>query len=245
MKFSIITISYNSEKTIYNTLVSVKNQSYKNIEHIIVDGGSYDKTLEIVNKFNHISKIISEKDKGIYDAFNKGINIATGDIVGFLNSDDKFISENTIDYISKKFNDDIECVHGDLIYTNLNRRVVRKWKGTEFQSRSFEKSWMPAHPTFYCRKIVYENLGLYKSHYKIAGDFELMLRFIQKNKIKSRYINKTIVEMKVGGISNSGIKNKLIILKEEFKAFKENEIKINKLKYMIYKLKKLKEFIIL
>jgi glycosyltransferase involved in cell wall biosynthesis len=242
MEFSIVTISYNSEKSIFQTFQSVKNQSFNNYEYLLIDGGSIDGTLTIAKEQDHISKIVSEPDKGIYDAINKGTKNSTGEIIGFLNSDDTFFDENSLQHIYDAFDDNTDCVFGDLIYTDKNEKVKRVWKGSEFKKGAFKKGWMPAHPTFYCRRSVYERLGLYDDSFKIAGDFELMLRFLEKHNIRSKYIPKTLVNMKVGGASNNGLKSKLDILKEEFRAFNQNEIKVNKLSYILHKTKKIKEF---
>jgi glycosyltransferase involved in cell wall biosynthesis len=242
VKISIITISFNSQELIFETLESVQNQSLKNLEHIIIDGNSTDNTLKLCSQFPHISKIISEPDKGIYDALNKGIKNSTDEIIGFLNSDDTFYDENSLKIISEAFDKDTDCVFGDLIYTDKNENLKRVWKGSEFKKGAFKKGWMPAHPTFYCRRSVYEKLGFYDDSYKIAGDFELMLRFLEKHNIRSKYIPKTLVNMKVGGASNNGLKSKLDILKEEFRAFDQNNIQVNKLTYIFHKAKKIKEF---
>ena len=151
MKISIITISYNSASTIRSTLNSVINQTYKNVEHIVVDGGSIDNTIEICNNYPHISKIISEKDKGVYDAFNKGLSMSTGEIIGFLNSDDIFDNNDTLRIIVDEFNKDIDAVFGNLKYYNKKGKVVRVWKANEYKKNSFQKGWMPPHPTFYCK----------------------------------------------------------------------------------------------
>jgi len=242
MKISLISISYNSESTISKTFQSVKNQSFNNYEYLLIDGGSKDGTLNIAKEQDHISKIVSEPDKGIYDALNKGIKISTGEIIGFLNSDDTFYDEDSLKHIVDAFDDDTDCVFGDLIYTDKNENIKRVWKGSAFKKGAFKKGWMPAHPTFYCRRSVYKKLGLYDDSFKIAGDFELMLRFLEKHNIRSKYIPKTLVNMKVGGASNDGLKSKLDILKEEFRAFDQNEISINKLSYIFHKAKKIKEF---
>ena len=239
---NLITISYNSENSISATFQSVKNQSFKNYEYLLIDGGSKDETLTIANKQDHITKIVSEPDKGIYDAINKGIKNSTGEIIGFLNSDDSFYDENSLKYIADAFDKDTDCVFGDLIYTDKDENITRVWKGSAFKKGAFNKSWMPAHPTFYCRRSVYEKLGLYDDSFKIAGDFELMLRFLEKHNIRSKYIPKTLVNMKIGGTSNNGLKSKLDILKEEFRAFDQNDISINKLSYIFNKAKKIKEF---
>ena len=242
MKISLISISYNSENSISDTFNSVKTQSFDNYEYLLIDGGSIDGTLNVAKEQDHISKIVSEPDKGIYDALNKGIKNSNGEIIGFLNSDDTFYDENSLQHIVDAFDDNTDCVFGDLIYTDKNKRVKRVWKGSEFKKGAFKKGWMPAHPTFYCRRSVYEKLGLYDDSFNIAGDFELMLRFLEKHNIRSKYISKTLVNMKVGGVSNNGLKSKIDILKEEFRAFDQNEISVNKLSYIFHKAKKIKEF---
>jgi len=242
MKISLISISYNSENTISKTFQSVKNQSFNNYEYLLIDGGSIDGTLNIAKEQDHISKIVSEADKGIYDALNKGIKNTTGEIIGFLNSDDTFFDEKSLQNIYNAFDDNIDCIFGDLIYTDVNENIKRVWKGSAFKKGAFKKGWMPAHPTFYCRRSVYKKLGLYDDSFKIAGDFELMLRFLEKFNIRSKYIPKTLVNMKVGGASNNGLKSKLDILKEEFRAFDQNNIDVKKISYIFHKAKKIKEF---
>ena len=193
--------------TIEKTLISVKNQTYKNIEHILVDGGSTDSTLDIAKKYILDSKIISESDNGIYDAINKGIKEeSSGEIIGILNSDDTFYNENFFGNYYCNFFENIDCVFGNLIYTDKNERL-KNMEGSEFKKGSFKKGWMPAHPTFLCRKKIYDKYGLYDDTYKIAGDFELMLNFLEKFQIKSKFIPSTI--MKIGGVSNKSIKTKV------------------------------------
>jgi len=243
MKVSIITISFNTENTIGNTLKSVEGQSYKNIEHIIIDGGSKDNTLEICNSFSHISKIISEPDNGVYDAFNKGLELVTGDVVGFLNADDIFYNENSVQEIANIFlNNETDIVYGNLDYVNKEGKVIRNWTSRPYEKGLVKKAWMPAHPTFYCKKEVYDLLGGYNDSFKIGGDFELCLRFLEVNKIPSFYLNKKLVKMLIGGISNSGLKSKWTIYKEELRAFKINKVYVNPLIFFICKLKKLKQF---
>ena len=228
MKVSIITISFNTENTIGNTLKSAEGQSYKNIEHIIIDGGSKDNTLEICNSFSHISKIISEPDNGVYDAFNKGLELATGDVVGFLNADDIFYNENSVQEIANIFlNNEADIVYVNLDYVNKEGKVIRNWTSRSYEKGLVKKAWMPAHPTFYCKKEVYDRLGGYNDSFKIGGDFELCLRFLEINKVPSFYLNKKLVKMLVGGISNSGLKSKWTIYKEELRAFKIHNIKVN------------------
>ena len=243
MKISVITISYNAEDTIEKTLKSIENQSYNNIEHIIIDGGSKDSTLEICNSFSHEAKIISELDNGVYDAFNKGLKLATGDVVGFLNADDTFYNENSIQDIVDAFsNNETDIVYGNLDYVNEESKVIRNWISRPYEKGLVKKAWKPAHPTFYCKKEVYDRLGGYNDSFKIAGDFELCLRFLEINQVPSFYLNKKLVKMLVGGISNSGLKSKWIIFKEDLRAFKINNISVNPVLFFLYKLKKLKQF---
>ena len=171
MKISIITICFNSEKSIFQTFQSVKNQSFNNYEYVLIDGGSIDGTLTIAKNQDHISKLVSEPDNGIYDAINKGIKNSYGDIIGFLNSDDTFYDKNSLQHIVDAFDKDTDCVFGDLIYTDKNENIKRVWKGSAFKKGAFKKGWMPAHPTFYCRRSIYEKLGQYDDSFKIAGDF--------------------------------------------------------------------------
>ena len=244
MKVSIITITYNAKNTIFNSLNSVFSQSHKNIEHIIVDGGSKDNTVKICKEFNHISKLISEPDKGVYDAFNKGLKLATGDIIGFLNADDVFFNENSVQEIANAFsNTATDIVYGNLDYVNKEGKVIRNWISGPYEKGLVKKAWAPAHPTFYCKKEVYDRLGGYNDSFKIAGDFELCLRFLEINQVPSFYLNKKLVKMLVGGISNSGLSSKLTILKEELRAFKINERSINPILFLLHKIKKLKQFI--
>ena len=235
MKISIITIAYNAAKTIKKTLASVAAQSYKDIEHILIDGNSTDETLAICAQFPHLSKVISEPDKGVYDAFNKGLRLATGEVVGFLNADDTFFNTESVNHIVRNFDSDTECVFGNLHYVNTSGHIIRKWKSQPFKTGNFKK-YVPAHPTFYCRRETYNRLGGHDISYKISGDFELMLRFLEKSQIQSKHIPVNLVKMLTGGISNAGgIKSKITIIQEELRAFRTNDIPVNLFKYALSK----------
>jgi glycosyltransferase involved in cell wall biosynthesis len=245
LKISIITPTYNSEQYIENNINSVFSQSYKNTEHIIVDGASTDNTIKLINKRkNNITFFVSEKDNGIYDAINKGISLSTGDIIGILNSDDKFHNEEVLKEIINVFieNPDVYCLYGNLIFLNNSKKLVRVWNSKKFVTGQFEKSWTPAHPTFYCRKSVYDLFGKYKIDYKIAADVEFMFRVLEIGKLKSFFLNKILVDMTIGGVSTRGFKSTITITKEIRKAFRENGYKLNLIKYLFFKLLKLKEF---
>ncbi|HDR51636.1 MAG TPA: glycosyltransferase [Mariniphaga anaerophila] len=245
MKITIITATYNSAAHIANCIESVNSQTYPNIEHIIIDGVSKDNTLEIINTTpNRVSKIVSEPDKGIYDAMNKGIRLATGDIIGTLNSDDTFYSPEALEQVAHTFEQhpEIDCLYGNLVFVNNEGKAVRRWQSRPFEPGLFAKSWSPGHPTFYCRREVFEKFGLYKTNYKIAADVEFMLRVMEVHCIKSYYLNKTLVRMSMGGVSTSGLQSTVTITREMHRAFKENGLPFNLPKYMFYKALKLREF---
>jgi glycosyltransferase involved in cell wall biosynthesis len=246
MKISLITVSLNSSETLQATFNSIGKQQYPKLEYIIVDGGSKDTTVDLIKQNQGIvSKWVSEPDLGIYDAMNKGILMASGDIIGMLNSDDSFYDASTLKKIVAVFEQhpEVQCVYGNLILVNKEQKVIRSVKSKPFQPGLFAKSWTPAHPTFYCRRELYEDFGLYKTNYKIAGDAELMLRFLEVKKVKSFYLDEVLVTMSSGGVSNRGIKSILVITQEIKKAFKENEMNFNLLKYLFYKFLKIKEFV--
>lgn len=245
MKVSIITPCYNSVSTIGKTIDSIRSQTYIDIEYIVIDGGSLDGTFDILqNRKSEIDYLISEKDKGIYDAINKGLEIASGDIIGILNSDDIFFDDRVIDkivdvFINKKA---VNCVYGNLIFVDKKERIKRTWKSKKFRQGFFEESWTPAHPTFYCRSIVYKELGKYKIDYKIASDVDFMFRALEIKEYKSWFINDYLIKMSTGGVSNQGLKSLWIIIKEIRRSFHENNRTLNIPKYIFYKLLKFREF---
>jgi glycosyltransferase involved in cell wall biosynthesis len=225
MKVSVITVCFNSEKTIEDTLKSMHSQSYHNIEYIIIDGLSKDSTNEIIQKYDDIVSIhVSEKDSGLYDAMNKGISLATGDVIGILNSDDVLADEYVIEKIVAGFNDDtVDAVYSDLIYVsehNLNK-PTRLYSSKVFGKRMIKFGFMLPHPTFYVRKKCYEELGLYKTTYRVAADFELLARFMSKG-IKAIRLPFISVKMREGGISSSGLLWRIHQNFEIVRACKEN-----------------------
>jgi glycosyltransferase involved in cell wall biosynthesis len=211
MKVSVITVCFNSKKTIADTLRSVHEQSYKDIEHIVVDGASSDGTLEVIGRTpNRIARFLSEPDEGIYDAMNKGISMATGDIVGFLNSDDVYASEGSLEKIVDAFdNPNMDACYGDVLFVaaDNSERIVRYWKAGPYSPGSLAKGWMPPHPTFYVRRHVYERAGGFDPAYHFQADFEMAIRLIELQKIPMRYIPNTLVRMRMGGASNASIWN--------------------------------------
>lgn len=203
MKVSIITISFNSGKTIEGTIKSVLAQDHPDIEYIIIDGNSGDNTMEIVNKYkSKIDVIVSENDQGIYDAMNKGLQRATGEIVGILNSDDTYAYPSVISDVIRQIGNH-ESLYADLQYVDgQSGKVIRHWHSGQYSPGLFLMGWMPPHPTFFVKKEVYENLGYFLTNHGSAADYELMLRYIHKNKISITYLNKVIIQMKIGGASN-------------------------------------------
>ena len=186
LKVSIITATYNSAKTVGDTLESVAQQSYQNIEHLIVDGVSKDQTLEIVKQFPHVGAVRCEKDRGIYDAMNKGIGMASGDVIGILNSDDIYQDSSVISKVAEEFRDPtVMAVYGDLVYVEEDNlaKVVRNWQSGSFDRKKFLNGWMPPHPTFFVRREAYESCGTFDLEFKSAADYELMLRFLYKNEM--------------------------------------------------------------
>ncbi|MFX0138974.1 MAG: glycosyltransferase family 2 protein [Candidatus Hodarchaeota archaeon] len=246
MKVSIITVSLNSEATIEDCIKSVLNQSYKNIEYIVIDGASVDQTVDIIKKYeDRISKWISENDKSIYDAMNKGITLATGDVIGFINSDDMYYDSKAIERIVSAFEKDIDCIYGNLVYVSHRniKKITRRWISNDFKDGLFERSWTPAHPTFYCRKKAYDKFGGYRLDFQIASDVELMYRFLQKYRLKSKFISTYLVKMRDRGVSNRRLKSTIIITKEMKKAIKENGGNFNLFKYLLFKLLKIKQIL--
>jgi glycosyltransferase len=227
VKISIITICYNSAHSIADAVNSVLSQTYPNIEYIVVDGKSKDNTVEIIQSFgDRISKFISEPDKGIYDALNKGVRMATGDVIGFMHSDDLFANDQIIEKVARMFEDNsTQSVYGDLqyVYKSDTNKVLRYWKSGEFSLQKLRMGWMPPHPTFYVRKSVYDAYGDFQIRYKIAADYDTMLRFLGKHQITTKYLPEVMVKMRVGGASNRSIKNIILKMQEDWDAIRGNQ----------------------
>lgn len=250
MKISIVTATYNSGATVRDTLVSVLRQTYKDFELIIKDGGSRDNTLEICreleSQFEGRLRIISSKDKGIYDAMNQGVEAATGDIIGLLNSDDFYTSDDVLETIAAAFNEDLslDAVYADIHYVNDEdlTKCVRYYSSKSFKRERMMKGWMPAHPSFYCKREVYQKYGTFDDSFKVAADFEQLLRLIYIHVIKTRYIEKDFVTMRMGGASTSGLISHITVMKEHLRGFKKNGIKNNAMRLSMRYLEKLGEY---
>ena len=228
MKISIVTISYNSAQTIKDTIDSVLSQTGVELEYIIVDGGSKDTTCSIITSYgSQISHFISEPDKGIYDGMNKGVALATGDVIGVLNSDDFYANSRVLEKVMRAFDFDADGVYGDLVYVNQadTSKITRTWISKEYKKGAFRKGWMPPHPTFFVKREIYEKFGAYSLELSSAADYEFMLRVIHKHEIKLHYINEVLVKMRVGGKSNASIKNRVKANKEDRLAWKMNGLK--------------------
>lgn len=239
MKISVITATFNSKTTLADTLRSVAAQSHVDIEHIIVDGASIDGTLDVVRQHGErVSQIISEPDRGIYDAMNKGIKAATGDIVGILNSDDMYYDNDIVRIIADVFtNKEIDACYGDLVYVDRNDtgQIIRYWQSSPYKEGLLKRGWIPAHPTFYVRRSVYEKYGGFDLRYRLAADTELMMRFIGRYKIRVEYIPHLMVKMRLGGATNKNISNIFKQNIEIWRAAKQNYINISPL-FPVYKI---------
>lgn len=227
MRVSLITVTYNAETSIERCINSVIAQNYHNIEYIVVDGASTDNTLQILNQYKkNINLLISEPDKGMYDALNKGISRATGDIIGILNADDFFASDDILTKIAEIFKDSgVDILYGNLDFVDPNETIIRKWRTKTYKRGSFSWGWMPAHPTFYCRRSLFNNLGFYSLEYGTAADYELMLRFMHDKNINTYFLDKVMVKMQTGGMSNKSPANRISAWRFDLKAMKNNGIK--------------------
>ena len=246
MKISIITVCYNSQETIKDTIESVIHQSYDNIEYIIIDGNSNDDTCNIITSYNDsIDFFISENDKGIYDAINKGIKIATGEIIGLLHADDIFDNNNVIQKVISNFNSNKDILYGDINYVKRNNlnQVVRKWKSSDYSQNKFKWGWMPPHTGFFIKRECFNNFGFYRLDLETSADYELMLRMFEVHKLPSIYLPINIVKMRLGGISNSSFKNRWLANKNDKKSWELNSLKPNWFTFLLKPLLKIRQFI--
>jgi glycosyltransferase involved in cell wall biosynthesis len=236
MKISIITVVWNNKKTIKDAIDSVLSQTYEKIEYIIVDGASTDGTVEIIESYgDKINKFISEKDKGLYDAMNKGIALATGDVVGILNSDDFYMDEFVIEKIVNEFKEKkVDSIFADLVFVKPENidKVVRYYDSSSCMPEKFQYALYPAHPTFFVKNKIYKNFGLFKTDYKIGADFDIMARFLYTNKITYSYIKMPIIKMRIGGVSTS-FSSIWINTLEQLRVCRENGIKTNIFKILM------------
>ncbi|MFX0140450.1 MAG: glycosyltransferase family 2 protein [Candidatus Hodarchaeota archaeon] len=247
MKASIITVSFNSVNTIEDCIMSVANQSYKNIEYIIVDGGSTDGTVDIIKKHaNKISFWVSEKDNGIYHAMNKGIHFATGNIIGIINSDDfyadSFVVDNIIEFITKE---NVDTCYGDLVYVDREdkNRTTRIWKPGKYSKTKFKKGWMPPHPTFFVKNHIYDKYGSFNLKFPVVADYELMLRLLYKYNISTAYIPKVLVKMRTGGKSRPSFFNIMSNNISCYCAWRANGLRPNIITFLFKPFSKLNQFI--
>lgn len=246
---SIITATFNSAKTLKDTIQSVLRQTNKDFEYLIIDGGSTDETIDIVksyeSEFSGRLKWVSEKDQGIYDAMNKGIKMASGDVVGILNSDDYFTSDDILQTVADAFKcQEIDAIYGDIhfIRDGNPQKCIRYYSSRMFRPFWLRFGFMPAHPSFYCKREVFEKAGLYSLDYKIGADYEMMVRLFKRHKIKSLYVNKDFVTMRTGGASNNNVRSRLTLIEEDVKACRVNGIYTNRFFIMLKFLYKIFEF---
>ena len=236
----------NSSSTIRDTLTSIASQSYPNFEHIIIDGLSNDDTLKIISEFPHVSICISEKDKGIYYAMNKGIELATGDVVGILNADDMYAHQDVLKDVMALFEDSsIDAVYGDLDFVSASNitKIKRSWRSGTFNKNSFYNGWMPPHPTFFVRSDAYRKYGKFNTTLSSAADYELILRFLLKNDINPAYLESVLVKMRHGGKSTGSIINRLIANREDRLAWRLNGLKPGFFTLILKPLRKINQFI--
>jgi len=237
-------VAFNAQNTIERCINSVLRQKFKKFEYIIIDGGSTDNTCKIISNYrNNIDVFISEPDNGIYDAMNKGIALATGDVVGTVNADDYYADDDVLNSIAKVFaGQDTSILYGDLDYVDQSDKIIRKWRSGTYSRGVFNWGWMPPHPTFYCKKILFDRLGAYKLDYGSAGDYELMLRFIHLNNNNAYYLNKVLIKMVIGGVSNKSLTNRVQAMRFDLKAMRDNNIRLPMVTILFKPLRKLAQF---
>ena len=245
MKVSIITATYNSQDTIQSCIDSIHSQNYENIEHIVVDGNSTDNTLSII-KSNKNIKLISEKDSGVYEAMNKGLKMASGDIIGILNSDDLLFDSTIIEKVVKNIGN-YDSLFGSLYFVKRDNtnKITRVWKSSAFKKYKFKYGWMLPHPTLFLKKQIYEKYGMFRTDLKFSADYELMLRFLYKNNITAILLSEFMVKMREGGISNMSLKNRIMANKEDRRSWEINGLKMPLFLPILKPLRKVFQFLIL
>ncbi|MCK4859031.1 MAG: glycosyltransferase [Candidatus Omnitrophica bacterium] len=248
MLISIITEVLNAKDTIEEAIQSVLNQTYKNIEYVIIDGKSTDGTLKIINKYrDRISKFISEPDSGHFEAMNKGLKLAKGEVVGFLHADDFFATDKVIKNIAKIFEErDVHCLWGNLVYVSRKNteKIIRYWKSCSYRENLFEKGWMPPHPTFFAKRQLYEKYGYFNTDLEISADYEIMLRFLHKHRLSTYHFPEVLVKMRVGGISNRSLKNIIEKSMQDYKTWKINGLEAKISTIMMKNILKIPQFFI-
>lgn len=246
MKISIITVTFNAAETLEASLQSLIEQDYANKELIVIDGGSTDGTLEILEKYKqHISILVTEKDNGLYDALNKGISKATGDLIGILHADDLYLHPAVLSHYVDVLNSSAaDAVYANLYYVNRSdiNKIIRKWQSGNYNDQSFYNGWMPPHPTFFVKRKIYEKYGNFDLNFKTAADYELMLRFILKHQIKIAYLDEYTVKMRMGGASNANMKNRLSANQADRLAWKKNGLSPKFYTLFLKPLRKLSQF---
>lgn len=246
MKISIITVCYNSEKTIADTLKSIAAQDYQDIEHIIIDGASKDQTQAIARSYPHVKHLLSEPDQGLYDAMNKGIARATGQYIAFLNADDYYAGPSILSQAAQLLQaSQADTLYGDLQYIQPEppHQVVRHWKSRPYQKRLFRKGWMPPHPTFFARRELFERYGAFDLSFRSAADYELMLRFLYRYGATAVYLPQVMVKMRTGGLSNASLRHRLRANREDRRAWTINGLNPNFLTLVLKPLSKLPQYL--
>jgi glycosyltransferase involved in cell wall biosynthesis len=241
-KISIITVCFNAEKSVAQTIQSVLTQNYPFVEYIVIDGQSTDNTIaQILPYRNQLAHFISEPDTGMYDAMNKGLRMATGDIIGFLNADDCYPHAQVLKQVADAFQSALcDCLWGDLLYYQpISGKIVRYWKSTPYQLGAFGRGWSPPHPTFFAKKSLYDQWGGFDLQYQLGNDIELMMRFVEKHHSKTYYLPEVLVHMQIGGISNRSWRNMLIQNQEIIRACHHLKLPVNPLAFWTYKIIKL------
>lgn len=231
MKISVVTVVFNGASTLEDTILSVARQTHPDVEHIIVDGGSTDGTLEVIARHRHrLAVVISEPDNGLYDAMNKGISAASGDVIGTLNSDDVYADDSVLAQVATVMQDpQYDACYADLVYVDAidTTRVIRVWRSRPFTTGLFLQGWMPAHPTFFVRRAVYEKYGLFDTAYKLQADFELTMRFLEVHGVKSAHVKRFWVRMRWGGLSNRSVFNIIRGNLEAFRACRRHGLRVS------------------